>query len=444
MRNKLQQVQTQKLNITVNLVQSLKILSMGRLEIEELAEQESMSNPVLDVEIDKGEVDWDEYIRRHRENVYFDKNEVSYHDNNEYDFENMTKSYDTLYDRLHGQINTMYMPPEEKIVCNYLIDSLDNHGFLVDSDAEIAQILKISESLVEKCIAIVQTLEPYGICARSISECMILQLKNSNLVDETLYSIIENDLNLVANSDIKKLSTKYSVSKNQVHKYIEIIKSLNPKPAELDQDDTVAYIYPDVVLEFLDGKYVAKHYNEKKLNFSINDYYTKLYTTVDDEGVKSYIKEHLNKAKEFINEYEGRNSTIVNIANAILSIQNEFFTNGILKPMTLSDISDIIGCHVSTVSRGVNDKYMLTPKGLLEFKYFFSSSFQRGDGEVISTNSVKQEIKKIIDAEDSSKPLSDSKIEKILNNKGYEIARRTVAKYREELGYLSSSMRKRI
>lgn len=444
MKNRLEQVISQKLNITTNIVQSLKILNTNRMELEEIAEFESISNPLLEVEIDKGEVDWEKYIKKNREEYIFDKNEFSYKDSSEYDFENMTKSYDSLYDRLHGQINIMYMTPEYKIVCNYLIDSLDKDGYLRESEDEIARILDIDIKSVEDCIKVVQSLEPYGIGARNIQECMLIQLRNAGIENDVLEDIIINNLNLVANLDIKKLSTKYDISKEDTKKYIEMIKSLNPKPVELDINYNVAYIYPDVIVENIDGEYIAKPYNEKRMSLNINSFYSQLLLDTDDESVKTYIRENLNRAKEFINEFEGRNTTIVNIANAILSIQKNFLKDGNLKPMTLSDIAEILDCHVSTISRGVNDKYMLTSKGLFEFKYFFSKAFQRGDGEVISTNSIKQEIKKIIDSEDRTKPLSDSRIEKLLCQRGYDIARRTVSKYREELGYLSSTLRKKI
>ena len=167
--------------------------------------------------------------------------------------------------------------------------------------------------------------------------------------------------------------------------------------------------------------------------------------TSDDEEVKKYIKEKLNSAKSMINDIEERGNTIVSISNAIIEFQYDYFkNNGRLKPMTQADIADKLDLHISTISRGVNDKYMLTNKGLFELKRFFTGAYESRDGEDISTDTVKDEIKTIIDGEDKRKPLSDSKIEGMLKEKGFDIARRTVSKYREELGYLSSSKRKNI
>lgn len=202
-------------------------------------------------------------------------------------------------------------------------------------------------------------------------------------------------------------------------------------------------MHPDVLVEKIDGKFNVKEFDEKKITLNINEFYKNLYINTEDKNVKEYIREKLNSAKSIINEIKDRSSTIIKIAEEIINIQEEYFyNNGDLKPMTLMDVADKLDLHPSTVSRGVNGKYMLTPKGLLEFKYFFSTSFKKNDGEVISTNSVKCIIKNIIDGEDKSKPFSDKKIEVMLNEKGFDIARRTVTKYREELGYLSSTLRK--
>ncbi|WP_334298236.1 RNA polymerase factor sigma-54 [Peptostreptococcus canis] len=443
-KNKIQQVQSQKLIMTTNLVQSLKILNMSRMELEEEIEVESMTNPLLDVTIEKNEINWEKYLKDAKDSYIYDKNEFAYRDNSEYDFENMTKSIDSLYDSLYGQINIMYMEPKYKIISNYIIDSLDKDGYLREKTEDIAKELNEDVDIVNLCLDIVQQLEPAGIGARNIQECMLIQLKREGIEDPVIEKIIEKDLNLVANLDYKRLSSKYHVKKNVIENYIDRIKALNPKPVQLSNEEIV-YTYPDIIVEFDGKKYVAKPYNDKKISMNINQFYRDLMLNTNDESVKSYIRERLNSAKQFINEVNERNSTIVRIANVILEIQEDYFkNNGDLKPMSLVDIADKLDFHPSTVSRGVNGKYMLTSKGLLEFKYFFSTSFKKCDGEVISTNSIKDEIKKIIENEDKRKPLSDSKIESILKTRGYDIARRTIAKYREEIGYLSSSMRKEV
>lgn len=445
LQNRIEQKLTQKICISTQIVQSLKILNMGRQELEEEIEAESTSNPLLDVEIEKGEVDWESYFKKERNSVSTDKNDIHYNDFSEYDFENMTLDEVTLYDTLHGQINIMKISEKEKEVCNYLIDSLDNDGYLRESELSLIKILKVDRETLEECIEIVQSLEPPGIGARSLQECIILQLHDAGIYDEILEEMVNRHLNLVANSNVKQLAANFGIKKSIVIGYIELIKSLDPKPAQKYLSEDILYAYPDVVVEIEDGKCVAKAYNEKKISLGINQYYRNMLVSSDDENVKSYIREKLNSAKKMMNDVFERNSTIVNIANTIIDIQREFFEEGgPLKPMTLNDVSDRLDCHISTISRGVNDKYMLTSKGLFEFKRFFSTGYEKNDGGVVSSNSIKDEIKTIIEGEDKNKPLSDKKIEEMLKLKGLDIARRTVAKYREELGYLSSSKRKQI
>lgn len=444
--NKIEQKQVQKLSISNKLVQSLKILNMGRVELEEQIEFEQVSNPLLEVEVKEDTVDWEAYFKKSKEDfINFDKNEAHYKDNDDYDFENMTVDEDSLFDSLHGQISIMKISKKEKEICDYMIDSLDKDGYMREDEGEIARKFSASSEDISKCISIIQTLEPSGIGARNLSECIIIQLHGLGVKDQVLESIISEDINLIANSNVKAISTKYQVSVDKVKEYIRLIKTLDPRPAEQYIKENIVYSYPDVVVDKVDGRYVALPYNEEKIKLGINTYYSGLLLNSDDPELKKYIKEKLNSAKKLINDIGDRNSTIVNIANVIIDMQYDFFDKDMpLRPMNMNDVAEKVGCHVSTVSRGVNDKYMLTKKGLLEFKTFFSTYHEKESGEATSTSEIMSVIKEIIDSEDKKKPLSDKKIEDILKERGYEIARRTVAKYREELGFLSSSKRKQI
>lgn len=442
--NKIEQKQSLKINISNELVQSLKILNMGRQELEEEISAEAISNPLLEVQIKEDEVDWEKYFRNEEKNFKVDRNEMPYTDSSEYDFENIISDMDSFYDYLHGQVNIMKVDYEMKKICNYLIDSLDEDGYLRDSELDIAKKIGVDKVLVEEGISIVQELDPPGICARNLGECLVIQLHSMDIYDEVLENIVEKNLNLVANANVSEISKKYKIDKEKVKGYILLIKSLDPKPASKYSSTNTVYAYPDVVVEKVDGRYVAKPYKEKNIKLGINKYYKDLLYSSDDENVKKYIREKLNSAKKIINEVSDRSSTVVSISNAIIDIQDDYFNyGGKLKPMTLSDVAEKIGYHMSTVSRGVNDKYMLTPRGLFELRSFFSSGYKTDEGS-ISSDTIKKEIKNILDNEDKKKPLSDKKIEDILKERGYEVARRTVAKYREELGFLSSSKRKKI
>ncbi len=443
--NKIQQTQTLKLNISNNLVQSLKILNMGRQELEEELENFSLSNPVLDVEIKKDTIDWEKYFKNERGSISYDRNESAYQDDSDYDFENMTTDYDSLYDSLHGQINIIKMDESKRKICHYLVDSLDDDGYLREKEEDLANKFGVDKSIVLSAIKMIHSLEPAGIGARNLQECIILQLRDRYVFDKKLEQMVLNDLNLIANSNISYLSSRYKFTRDEVMEYIHIIRSLDPRPAQKYARTNIVYAFPDVIVEYQDGEPMIKSFKERNISLSINKYYKDLLLTSDDEEVKKYIKEKLNSAKSMINDIGERGNTIVSISNAIIEFQYDYFkNNGRLKPMTQADIADKLDLHISTISRGVNDKYMLTNKGLFELKRFFTGAYESRDGEDISTDTVKDEIKMIIDGEDKRKPLSDSKIENMLKEKGFDIARRTVSKYREELGYLSSSKRKNI
>ena len=445
LHNSIQQKQTQTLNISNQIVQSLNILNMGRYELEEAVEAESESNPVLEVEVKDDEINWEEYFKKEKFDYDFDKNEVLYTDSSDYDFENMT-SDDSLYDELHGQIKIMGIDETRMKVCDYLVDSLDEDGYLREKESDIADKLSVSLDLVEECIGLVQTLEPAGICARNLQECIILQLHSDGIYDDVLEDIIVNNINLVANSNTKQLASKYKKKQDEIRDYLELIKSLDPRPAERYFKNAIVYAYPDVVLEEDEmGNLVVRPYNEKRLKLNINSYYRDLYIKTDDPSVKSYIKEKLSSAKKIINDVEERKSTVIAIAEAIVEVQFNYFKyEGQLEPMSQQSIADMVGCHISTVSRGVNDKYILTKKGLFEIRSFFSGSLETDEGSTISISVVKNKLKDIIENENKKKPLSDKKLEDMLRAEGFDIARRTVAKYREEIGYLSSSKRKKI
>ena len=444
--NSIQQKQTQSLNISNQIVQFLNILNMGRYELEEAIEAEAESNPVLEVDIKDDGIDWEEYFKKEKFNYDFDKNELVYADSYDYDFENMTSDEDSLYDELHGQIKIMNIDDMKRRVCDYLVDSLDEDGYLREKESDIADKLGVDLDLVEECIGLVQTLEPAGICARNLQECIILQLHSEGIYDDVLEDIIVNNINLVANSNTRQLASKYKKKQEEIRDYLELIKSLEPRPAEKYFKNAIVYAYPDVVLEEDElGNLVVRPYNEKRLKLNISSYYRDLYITTDDPSVKAYIREKLSSAKRIINDVEDRKSTVIAIAEAMVEVQYNYFKyEGQLEPMTLQRIADMVGCHISTVSRGVNDKYILTNKGLYEIRSFFSGGLETEEGSMISISVVKDKLKDIIEHENKKKPLSDKKLEDMLRAEGFEIARRTVAKYREEMGYLSSSKRKEI
>lgn len=446
-KNTLELNQSQKLILTTQLKQSLAILNMSRLEVEEEIRKESESNPLLEAEKNEEGIDWEKYIK-HMEsvNIRQDKNDAPYSSENAVDFENMIRSTSNLYDYLIDELKYFKLTFEEKRICKYIIDSLDEDGYLRINDKEIYDELRVDASLFRRCLDIVQQLDPPGIGARNISECLILQLERMGISNNIVENIIMNDLELIGRNKLKDIAKKYKISIEKCKEAIEIIRHLDPKPGRACSNDKCVYVQPDVIVDKIDGKYIV-HTNEKDVyNIKINDFYRNMMTDKDsDKEAKEFIKERLNSAATLIKNIESRKSTILRIAEAIIEEQQEFIQKGekYIKPMKMKDIADKLEIHESTVSRGVNGKYMLTPFGLYEFKFFFNAALETDNSsDGASSAGIKRDIKDIIDGENKKKPLSDDAISKMLKEKGVSVARRTVAKYREEMGIPSSSRRK--
>lgn len=446
-KNTLELNQSQKLILTTQLKQSLAILNMSRLEVEEEIRKESESNPLLEAEKNEEGIDWEKYIKHIESvNIRQDKNDAPYSSENAVDFENMIRSTSNLYDYLIDELKYFKLTFEEKRICRYIIDSLDEDGYLRINDKEIYDELRVDASLFRRCLDIVQQLDPPGIGARNISECLILQLERMGISNNIVENIIMNDLELIGRNKLKDIAKKYKISIEKCKEAIEIIRHLDPKPGRACSNDKCVYVQPDVIVDKIDGKYIV-HTNENDVyNIKINDFYRNMMTDKDsDKEAKEFIKDRLNSAATLIKNIESRKSTILRIAEAIIDEQQEFIQKGekYIKPMKMKDIADKLEIHESTVSRGVNGKYMLTPFGLYEFKFFFNAALETDDSsEGASSTGIKRDIKDIIDGENKKKPLSDDAISKMLKEKGVSVARRTVAKYREEMGIPSSSRRK--
>ena len=436
--------QSQKLVMTTQLKQSLAVLNMSKLELDEEIRREAESNPLLDVE-KSSEIDWEEYIRNIERSSRIDRSEMSYNPDNDVNLENMVKYSSNIYEHLMLQISLYRFKDEDRKICEYIIDSLDEDGYLRVDENEIIDTLKIDKDTFEDCLANIQQLEPSGVGARNLSECLIIQMHNLGLYNDILGEIVINDLNLIANNKYKEISKKYHISLQTCVNLINIIKTLDPKPGRSCCLEKSVYIQPDVIVEKFDDEFIV-YINEKdNYKIKINNYYREiLKNSQSDDSAKDFIKERLNSATGLIKNIESRKATVLKIAESIVKAQEEFFRKGskYIKPLKMKDIAEELEFHESTISRGVNGKYMLTPFGVYEFKYFFSSALETEEQGLTSSTSIKKIIQETIKSENKKKPLSDDNISKLLKEKGISVARRTVAKYREELGILSSSKRK--
>ena len=440
LNNRLDIVQSQKLVMTTQLKQSLDILNMSNLELEEQIKKDAQENPVLELERTES-IDWGTFIKKNIKNY----NIKHYDLDNEITLENIIKYEINLYDYVKSQLVFLKLNKKEIKVCEYIVDCLDIDGYLSCDEKYIIQELNIDEKYFYKCLKYIQQLEPIGIGARDLSECLLIQMENENTKDDILKSIIVEDLNLIGQNKIKLLSKKYNINMEKCLKYIEKIKEFNPKPGRIYSNEKTIYVQPDVIVRKINDEFIVYMNDRDNFHISINNYYKNILNSNNlDEKSRKFIKNKLNYALNLLKNIETRKSTILEIADVIVKKQKDFFNKGkkYIKPMKLKDIALDLGYHESTISRGINNKYMLTPYGLFEFKYFFSKAIESEEEEGTSSRKVKNMIKELIDKENKLKPLSDDKICKLLKEEGITLARRTVAKYREEMNILSSSKRK--
>ena len=329
----------------------------------------------------------------------------------------------------------------------FIIESLDDNGYMTLNPDEIAKATAVSVQTVRAALEIVRDMDPAGVGAFDISDCLILQLKAAGTYSEDKGRIIHEFLNEVALNRLGQISRATGLQTGEIQNIVDEIRSLDPKPGRaFASSDETRYIVPDVYLEKENGEYRVLLSENSGPKISINSYYTDLMNDcMNDEQLKVYLSEKIKAATWLIKSIEQRKKTIYNIASAIVRYQQDFFEYGekYLKPLVLRQIAEETDVHESTVSRTINGKYIYTPKGVFELKYFFTSGVAGNGGEGVSSNSVKMQIREIIEAENPSRPLSDQKISDMLNSKGVEISRRTVAKYREEMGIFSSQQRKR-
>ncbi len=448
--------QTQKLIMTPELRQAIQMLQFTSQELWQYVESQMEANPFLELEnkreaeehIDEyrskqEDIDWKEYSEQYDDISY--KNAIN-RDEKENLFENYVSAMTSLKDHLLFQLNLSMFDEKQKEIGEFVIESIDRNGYLSNSVTEISEQLGVKDKLVENVIKVIQTFDPAGVCARNLKECLLIQLEAKGINNPDVRDIINNYLEDVAQNRLAKISKELNISLKSVQWICDLIKSLEPKPGRgfAHNEDDIKYVVPDVYLYYIDGKYVISVNDSSNPRLIINNYYKRLLSKSNDDAATSFLTERLNSAMWLIKSIEQRRMTIHKVVESILKYQMDFFEKGqkALKPLTLKDIAEDIGVHESTVSRATNGKYIQTPRGLFELKYFFSSGIANNEGGVSST-SIKSIIKDIIEEENSKKPFSDQQIVKILKTKNIDISRRTVAKYREELGIASSTGRRR-
>jgi len=358
----------------------------------------------------------------------------------------------SIYEHLTQQLNLLSLSDDDQTISHYLIDAINDDGYLSISLDEVLETLD-QESLeideIQMVLHLIQSLDPIGIGARDLQECLFLQLKqlaeNTPLLSETL-QLIEFHFAALSTQNHNLLKRKLKINQQQLLEIYELIRSLNPKPGNQISDKAAQYVTPDVFVVRHKNKWHVSLNSETTPKLRINSLYAGLIKRADSSKDNITLKDHMQEAKWFLKNLMNRNETVLKVASKIVEFQRPFFDYGeeAMRPLVLKSIADELDMHESTISRVTTQKYMHTPRGTFEFKYFFSSHVSTSTGGECSATAIRALIKKLISTEQSNKPLSDNKLAGLLADQGIKVARRTVAKYREAMAIPPSNERKRL
>ena len=451
----------QQLIMTQRLRQALKLLTLPTLELRQELRAELQTNPLLeeveelteaesseesdeseDADSDDDEVDWEAYLQDAS-----DAGTVPTPERQDDRYERVNVSSVTLAEFLHQQLFVKSMGPEDEAVMEFILGSVDDRGFLTLSNDEIVKHTGTELERVERLVGLLQEREPSGVGARDLQECLLIQLRQRDEEDTLAFEIVRDNWEALKNRRLPDIARAVKASVTDVQEAVDQISNLNPSPGGELAGDDARYIYPDLVVERVGDEYLVSLNDRNVPRLRINRAYEKvlLSKSSGDEKTRRFVKNKLKSARWIVQTIEQRRRTMVKVMQKIVEKQRDFFDHGVmhLKPLTLQDVASEIDMHESTVSRVTNGKYVQTPRGVFELKFFFSSGLGTVDGEDISSKAAKEKIARLIDREDKKRPLSDQKIADTLKVDGVDIARRTVAKYREQMRIPSARLRKR-
>ena len=462
----------QQLIMTPQLQQAIKLLQQSRLELLETIRQEMDTNPTLveaqpqdEFDEDKGldkttgkpeqratevtvkedlrqDVDWESYFSDYstgwRESAHEVK-EVP-------PFESFTPSKTNLYTHLTWQLDVSNLDDLKKEIARHIIGNLDGNGYLKTPVEEICESTGYTQEQVIEALSFVQKFDPVGVAARDLKECLLIQARFRNLEGTIIEEILLEHMDRLENKKYDQIAKSLSISLEEVKSAISVITSLEPKPGRSFHDEETIYISPDIYVFKVGDDYEIDLNEDGLPKLRISQYYRQILSRRDSlsEKDRQYIQEKLKSAAWLIKSIHQRQRTIYRVTESIVRFQRAFFDRGTahLKPLVLRDVAEDIQMHESTISRVTTNKYVHTPQGVFELKYFFNSAINSLDGESIASESVKEHIRNIIKSENKAKPYSDQEVADLLRNLNINIARRTVAKYRETMGILPSRKRK--
>jgi RNA polymerase sigma-54 factor len=475
----------QELKINPRLYQAMDLLYMPLLDLQQHLKQELLNNPFLDLveeeeeeeeeqaETESGEsteeekrgeeIDWEEILLDGFDTAGGRREE---HEEKEY-FEPVTVASRDLSDHLRDQVSLLELTPREMLLADEFIGNIGDDGYLATSVEEIVASLYdvvtraaeesgrdiddlplYTKEEAEKMLETVQSLDPPGVAARSLQECLLLQLKEAGLQQSLPYRLVNDCFDELIAHRWSEISKRFGISAADVQGAADEIAKLDPKPGLRYSSGSDNYIIPDLIVDKIDGQYHVFLNDANLPRLKLSKAYQEIARDKKKfEGEnKEFISNKLNSANWMIQAIEQRRQTMLKVMNYIVDRQREFFDKGVqfLKPLTLREVAEVINMHESTVSRVTNEKFVQTPRGVLPLKFFFSSGLATTDGDDVSARGIKAQLEKLVQEEDPKHPLTDQAIVNILRESGVQIARRTVAKYRDQLGVLSARMRKRV
>ncbi|GMG86599.1 RNA polymerase factor sigma-54 [Biformimicrobium ophioploci] len=482
------------LTMTPQLQQAIRLLQLSTLDLQQEIQQALDSNPMLESEADSGIAEQEEPSPRElstQEPASPDQNSDSRKDvedqstaddwnqdipnelpvDTQWDdvyssspsssapsapaddslgFEHFNSAPESLQQHLAWQLNLTALSDADKAIGTAIIDAIAPSGLLCMPLAEIIEGMDdVEEDEAHAVLTTIQQFDPAGVGACDLAECLMLQLRQLPAGTPWLQearTIIGRHMALLGNRDFRTLMRRMRLKEPELGEVLKLIQTLNPRPGDAIEQEEAQYVVPDVIVSRHEDRWVVELNPETTPRLRINNEYASLIRRADNSSDNNYLRDNLQEARWFLKSLQSRNETLLKVASSIIEKQREFFEHGpeSMKPMVLADVAEAIGMHESTISRVTTQKYMMTPQGIFELKYFFSSHVGTDTGEDASSTAIRAMIRKLIEAETPRKPLSDNKITQMLDGKGIKVARRTVAKYRESMNIPSSSERKRL
>lgn len=470
-RFEMAQKQVQRMILSPQMQQAIYMLQMPLMELQALIQQELTLNPVLEEKMEtetppaaaetaktepEKELDFkeefttlekldDEWKDYYAQSGSFRKLTQQDEEKRKFMLDSITTG-ESLQDHLLWQLGILVTDQDKKALGELIIGNIDDNGYLRTSVEDLSAISGKSIPEIEEMISLIQTFNPVGVGARDIKECLLIQLDRLGKSNTLEAKIVENCLDFLGEHKYKQIAELLHVTEHEVQKAAEIIITLDPKPGLMFSSETSQYVVPDVFVEKADGEYVITLNDERTPHLYISNLYRNLMHKKDTpQETINYIKDKIRAGSWLIKNIKQRQQTIYKIASEIVRIQHNFLEEGpsSIKPLTMQEVANAVGLHESTISRAIANKYIQTPQGTFQFKYFFSSGIQTESGESVSITNLKGKIYDMIKNEDSKHPLSDQEIIEKLSALGIKIARRTIAKYRYDMGIPASNLRKK-